>query len=81
MSDDEFIRLRTEDPPFLESLEILRLAVFTSFATFADGRKVHKAFLVEKYQFQKDSAKIQSPLSLATSIFPFAKMANQIGKV
>ena len=64
----------TEDPPFLESLEFLRFAVFTSFATFADGRKVHKAFLVEKYQFQKDSGKTQSPLFWQHQFFHLQKL-------
>ena len=71
----------TEDPPFLESLEFLRFAVFTSFATFADGRKSTQGISCWKVSVSKRFRQNSKSPFLAKSIFPFAKIANQIGKV
>ena len=60
----------TEDPPFLESLEFLGFAVFTSFATFADGRKSTQGIPCWKVSISKRFRQNSKSPFLSTSIFP-----------
>ena len=71
----------TEDPPFLESLEFLRFAVFTSFATFADGRKSTQGISCWKVSISKRFRQnSKSPFSSNIN-FSFSKIANQLRKI